>query len=104
MESKHFVTVSASAVESPSSESPGGTVKPCDMSCELIYWIVDDDEVNEDEEDWDKASERGDKFGDGAQWTEFLAAGVAAMASQRPSQRAPLSHKNPHTSRDRVTI
>jgi hypothetical protein len=51
MESKHFVTFSASAVESPSSESPGDTAKPCEISCELIYWIVDDDEVNDDADD-----------------------------------------------------
>jgi hypothetical protein len=42
---------SASPIESPSSESPGGTAKSCDVSCELIYWIVDDDEVNEEEEE-----------------------------------------------------
>jgi hypothetical protein len=53
MESKHFVTFSASAAESPSSESPGGTAKPCDISCELIYWIVDDDELNDDDDDDD---------------------------------------------------
>jgi hypothetical protein len=53
MENKHFATFSASAVESPSRESPGGTEKPCDTSCELIYWIVDDDEVNDEEEEED---------------------------------------------------
>jgi len=78
MESKHFVTFSASAAESPSSESPGGTAKPCDISCELIYWIVDEDEVNDDDSS-DKESERGDKIGDGAQWTELLAVRVVAM-------------------------
>jgi hypothetical protein len=53
MESKHFATLSASSVESPSSESPGGKAKPWDMSCELIYWIVDDDEVTDDDDDDD---------------------------------------------------
>jgi hypothetical protein len=48
MESKHFVTLSASAVESPSRERPGDTAKPWDMSCALTYWIVDED-VNDDD-------------------------------------------------------
>lgn len=42
-----------------------------------MYWIVDDD-VNDDE-DCDDESEKGDRFGEGAQWTEFFVAGVAAM-------------------------
>jgi len=41
-----------------------------------MYWIVDE-EVNDEEEDWDKEeSERGDGMGEGAQLTEFF---VAAM-------------------------
>ena len=53
MERKHFDTFSASAVESPSSESPGGRAKPWDISCELMYWMVDDDVVNDDDDDDD---------------------------------------------------
>jgi hypothetical protein len=74
MESKHFVTLSASAVESPSRERPGDTAKPWDMSCALTYWIVDDD-VNDDEA-CDDESDKGDRIGEGAQWTEFFAPGV----------------------------
>jgi hypothetical protein len=90
MESKHLVTFSASAVESPSRERPGGTAKPWDMSCALMYWIVDD-EVNDDDDEEDE-SERGEGIGEGAQWTEFFVAGVAAMQVNVQRARLCLSH------------
>jgi hypothetical protein len=61
-----------------------------------MYWIVDDDEVNEDDEDWDKESERGDGMGEGAQWTVFFVPGVAAMRVnvKGASLPFPTSHAN----------
>jgi hypothetical protein len=81
MESKHFVTASASTFESPSRERPGCTGKPCDMSWALMYWIVDVEEGIDDVDDADEGeSDNGEGIGEGAQWTVFLDAGVAAMA------------------------
>ena len=51
------------------------------MSWALTYWSVDVEEGSDevDEADEEGESDNGEGIGDGAQWTVFLDAGVAAM-------------------------
>jgi hypothetical protein len=71
------------------------------MSWALMYWIVDVEVGIDDVDDADEGeSDKGEGIGEGAQWTVFLGAGVAAMAMRVDDVRSLINHKRRSASRD----